>query len=157
MAYNFETEKRKKTNRIKVDLACAETYNGKKYKFDNIIEYVDFILCGELKGYTLFAHNAKGFDLQFLFNKFLKRNVVVEGIYTGMKIMWLILPGYNIKFKDLMNFISGPLAATFGLTESRKEFFPHHMPSTRKVLRKHPDMSSLRIGTTWSKTNHSNS
>lgn len=100
-----------------------------------------YLLGDEFKGHTFIAHNAKGFDLQFLFHELIRRSIVIERIYNGAKIMWMKLPEYNTTFNDLINFIPGAQSKfpnTFGLKKFKKGLFPYLFPKTTKFLEKRP-------------------
>ena len=82
---------------------------------------------GKLPEYTIFFHNLKGFDGVLTTNTLYNQNLkVTDQMGTGTKI--LHFRHQNLIFKDSLNFLNMPLAAfpkTFGLTELKKEFFPH--------------------------------
>jgi hypothetical protein len=96
----------------------------------NISEFVDWMLSKENNNYIFIAHNAKGFDAQFIINEFQKRliptdqemNVTLEGTkLLGVKFR-------KIWIKDSSLFIPMRLEQfpkAFGLTELKKGFFPY--------------------------------
>ena len=92
-------------------------------------DFCKWLFTKDHEGCIVVAHNFQGYDGYFI-QKYLNENAVVyEPILNGAKIMALVVPMFNIKFVDSLNFIPMPLAKfpkTFGMTELRKGYFPHH-------------------------------
>ncbi len=83
-------------------------------------------------GYTLIAHNGKGYDFQFIYKWCLEKGMKVNPICVGNKIILMnINKGKNtIRFIDSIAFIPSSLekfVTTFGLEEEEfaKGYFPH--------------------------------
>ena len=75
------------------------------------------------------AHYLKGYDGYFVLEYLYLSKIFPKAILTGNKVMTLIIPQINLKFIDSFNFLSMSLSkfpTTFGLTELRKGYFPHH-------------------------------
>ena len=84
---------------------------------------------GSMENPTLaFAHNAKGYDGQFLLNYLTDNGYKVKNIIKkGSSIMLLECNG--IKLKDSLNFLPMKLASipkAFGFKELKKGYFPHY-------------------------------
>ena len=80
---------------------------------------------------TVFAHNFRGFDGQFIL-KYCYRNALIPQLFfSGAKIMSIQLDSYDMKFLDSFNFIPMalskiPAALGLGLVrEIQKGHFPH--------------------------------
>ena len=83
---------------------------------------------GEHAGYTFIAHNAKSFDVQFIFKFCIDNAIKPFCIRNRTKIMFMVIEKYDIRFIDSINFVNGALESfpkTFGLTELQKGYFPH--------------------------------
>jgi hypothetical protein len=79
-------------------------------------------------GYTIIAHNLRGFDGVFILKELVKNNICPNVIVKGQKIMNMTIPGCNIRFIDSFNFLPMGLAklpAAFGLSCGSKGYFPH--------------------------------
>ena len=78
------------------------------------------------KGATAIAHNAQGYDAQFILRYLVTQTTMKpELIMNGSKI--LLLKAYEVRLIDSMSFLAMPLAAfpkTFGLSEMAKGYFP---------------------------------
>jgi len=97
----------------------------------NIDEFCKWVFREEHKDYTLLAHNGKGYDFQFIL-KWIIQNIISSDppqlIKAGSKIMCMMVPKFNIRFIDSMNFVAGALASfpsIFGIKELAKGYFPH--------------------------------
>ena len=77
-------------------------------------------------GYLVMAHNARGFDSQFVLNYLHKQSIKPEVILRGTQIMMLQVE--KIRILDSMNFLPMKLAAlpkAFNLTELKKGYYPY--------------------------------
>ena len=93
-------------------------------------EFCKWLFNPKHKGYTILAHNGKGYDYQFIMKYIYKKTAYKPFIvYAGSKIMtFSISQGLNIKFVDSVNFMSCRLEdfpSTFGIKELKKGFYPH--------------------------------
>ena len=81
------------------------------------------------KGYTVIAHNARGYDSYFLYDYLMVTgNRPDPVIFSGSKIMYMYVQSLGMKLLDSLNFLPMPLAKlpkSFGLEEKKKGFFPH--------------------------------
>jgi hypothetical protein len=76
------------------------------------------------------AHNAKGYDNNFIYSELLKRNLHMAPIYQGSKLTYFTAKnrGYSLRFIDSLCFIPSALdgfTEIFGITELKKGYFPH--------------------------------
>ena len=99
------------------------------------------------RGYTVVAHNARGYDSYFLYDHLmLTGNRPDPVIFSGSKIMYMHVQNLNLRLLDSLNFLPMPLAKlpkSFGLKEKKKGFFPHFFNTKENenvVLPSLPDM-----------------
>jgi hypothetical protein len=89
-----------------------------------------FLFSKQFSGYTIIAHNMKGFDGCFLLRYLLEHNFEIKVIANGLKLTSISVPSLNIRLIDSLNFfqmsLSGIVSA-MGLENSvsSKGFFPH--------------------------------
>ena len=124
MFYDFETNQ--ETGTHVVNWVDCEDFYGNKNTFETIDEFCQFIFNKKYSGFTFIAHNAKGYDAQFIRNWCIENSMKPYCIYNGTKIMFMEVNGR--RFIDSLNFITAPLSSfpkTFGLTELKKGYFPH--------------------------------
>ena len=125
MFYDFETNQ--ETGVHVVNWVDCEDFFGKKNTFETIDEFCKFIFKDEYSRFTFIAHNAKGYDAQFIRNWCIENRMKPYCIYNGTKIMFMEVN--KRRFIDSLNFITAPLSSfpkTFGLTELKKGYFPHY-------------------------------
>ena len=125
MFYDFETNQ--ETGVHMVNWVDCEDFKGNKNTFETIDEFCQFIFQEEYLGFTFIAHNAKGYDAQFIRNWCIENSMKPYCIYNGTKIMYMEVN--QRKFIDSLNFIAAPLSSfpkTFGLKELKKGYFPHY-------------------------------
>ena len=123
--YDFETNQ--ETGVHVVNWVDCEDFHGNKNTFETIDEFCQFVFKEENKGFTFIAHNAKGYDAQFIRNWCIENGMKPYCIYNGTKIMSIEVSSRS--FIDSLNFVAAPLASfpkTFGLTELKKGYFPHY-------------------------------
>ena len=123
--YDFETNQ--ETGVHVVNWVDCEDFHGNKNTFETIDEFCQFVFKEKNKGFTFIAHNAKGYDAQFIRNWCIENGMKPYCIYNGTKIMSMEVSGR--RFIDSLNFVAAPLASfpkTFGLTELKKGYFPHY-------------------------------
>ena len=99
------------------------------------------------KGFTVIAHNARGYDAYFLYDYLMMNGSRPDPvIFSGSKIMYMHINSLNMRLVDSLNFLPMPLAnlpKSFGLKEKKKGFFPHFFNTKEnqyKVLPCLPDM-----------------
>ena len=83
----------------------------------------------KFKGYTLIAHNSKGYDGPFLLKWLIDQDIKPYCIYNGAKIMFMEIPKLSIRFIDSLNFLQMPLKSfpkRVGMNELKKGYFRHY-------------------------------
>ena len=129
--YDFECIQNPGTH--EVNLAIAHDFKGNEYIYKNIEDFCKNIINDNFKGYTLIAHNSKGYDAHFILKWLVGQGIKPYCIYNGAKIMFMEIPKIRIRFIDSLNFLQIPLKAfpkTFGLEELKKGYFPHYFNKT---------------------------
>ena len=129
--YDFECTQNTGTH--EVNLAIAQDYNGNEFIYKNIADFCKNMINDNFKGYTLIAHNSKGYDAHFILKWLVDQGMKPYCIYNGVKIMFMEIPKLRIRFIDGLNFLQMPLKAfpkTFGLDELKKGYFPHYFNKT---------------------------
>ena len=95
---------------------------------NTLSEFCDWLFQPIHKGATVIAHNAQGYDGQFVLRHIITKSTSKpELIMNGSKI--IMLKAYGIRLIDSLSFLSMPLSAfpkTFGLTEMAKGWFPFY-------------------------------
>jgi hypothetical protein len=139
--YFAPTIKQKKNDKAQTaeDLSDHEKWVGdwKDISFSGSTALNDFLkmLTQQRKlfnGYTVIAHNLRGFDGVFVLRELLNNGVSPTVIVKGLKIMLLSIPGCNLRFIDSFNFLPMGLAklpAAFGVDCGSKGYFPHFFNS----------------------------
>ncbi|XP_062597068.1 uncharacterized protein LOC134258520 [Saccostrea cucullata] len=112
---------------------CVDTCGFRETVFrgdDTARMFCDWLFREHHKGYTVLAHNMKGYDGYFVLEYLIENSVIPKVIYAGSKIMYMhVERGLNIRMLDSLNFLPMRLAnlpSAFGLTEVKKGFFPHY-------------------------------
>jgi hypothetical protein len=100
------------------------------FRGDNAIsEFLGALIVKKrFSGYTIIAHNFRGFDGVLLLREMLNRNTIPDCILRGQKVMTMRVRGCNIRFVDSYNFLPMGLAklpGAFGLEIGEKGYFPH--------------------------------
>ena len=124
--YDFECTQN--TGIHEVNLCVAQDFDGKEYVHRSIDEFCKCFLNEKFKGYTLLAHNSKGYDSHFILKWLVNQGIKPYCIYNGAKIMFMELPKLSIRFIDSLNFLQMPLKSfpkTVGMSELKKGYFPH--------------------------------
>ena len=132
---------------------CKNCYDNKscrlcnhKYKFDNIADFVAWLKADSNKDFIWYAHNAKGYDTQFilneLYNNTLPTDSKINVITNGSKIMELRYGNFIIR--DSACFIPMPLSQfpkAFNIHELKKGYFPHkfNQPKNWEYIGPYPD------------------
>ena len=112
-----------------VNLSIAQDFNGREYLHSSIDEFCKCFLDDKLKGYTLIAHNSKGYDSHFVLKWLIDQGIEPCCTYNRAKIMFMEIPKLSIRFIDSLNFLQMPLKSfpkTFGMNELKKGYFPHY-------------------------------
>ena len=127
MFFDFECEQ--ETGVHNVNLVVVHNFEGHEWVFQMIDDYCGFMFSGECEGYTFLAHNAKGYDAQFILKWCVDNGVKPYCIYAGTNIMSMEIRHFKIRIIDSIHFVASSLAAfpkTFGLKELKKGYFPHY-------------------------------
>ena len=127
MFFDFECEQ--ETGVHNVNLVVVHNFEGHEWVFQTIEDFCGFMFSGECEGYTFLAHNAKGYDAQFILKWCVDNGVKHCCIYAGTKIMSLEIRHFKMCIIDSINCVASSLAAflkTFGLNELKKGYFPHY-------------------------------
>ena len=110
---------------------CPETcgHRERVFKgFDCSEKFCKWLCSKAHWGFTVIAHNGKGYDFHFIIHYLLANAITPMCIFSGSKIMYMkIAAGLNISFLDSLNFL--PMALTklssaFSLPDV-KGYFPH--------------------------------
>ena len=126
----FDFEATQDTGKHIVNYGIAEYYDDPTpLEFFTIDNFMKWLLDEKHKGYTIIAHNGRGYDFQLIQEYIYKHTIMKpKNVYAGSKIMILELKDYNMRFVDSLNFLTMKLEAfpkTFGIKELKKGFFPH--------------------------------
>ena len=110
---------------------CPETcgHRERVFKgFDCAQNFCKWLCTKAHSGFTVLAHNGKGYDFHFIIHYLLHNGIVPKCIFSGSKIMYMkIGAGLNIRFLDSLNFLPmalSKLSSAFSLPEV-KGYFPH--------------------------------
>ena len=125
----FDFECNQETGVHEVNLAVVKDFEGKEWVFKDSTEFCNFVFSDKNKGYTLIAHNSRGYDSQFILKWCVENSIKPYCIYAGTKIMSMEIASFGIRIIDSLNFVQSRLKdfpKTFGLTELKKGFFPHY-------------------------------
>jgi hypothetical protein len=120
----FSTDKDKEGEIIN----SGEKYFGVHYLV--AYEVGKFLFHKRFWGYTIIAHNMKGFDGCFLLRYLIQNNFEIDVIANGLKLNAISVSRFNIRIIDSLNFFQMSLAAlvsAMGIeaTVKTKGFFPH--------------------------------
>jgi hypothetical protein len=125
----FDFEARQETGKHIVNLAVA-VKDGVFSTFYDINEFCKWLIKKEHFGYTIIAHNGRGYDFQFILEWLLLNGHTPFTIRSGSKLMFMSV-GHgksSIKFVDSLNFLQMALKdfpKTFNIKELKKGYFPH--------------------------------
>ena len=128
----FDFEANQESSVHEVNWVDCQDFHGNIHTFETVDEFCKFIFNDEHKGFTFIAHNARGYNAQFIRNWCIENGVKPYVIYNGMKIMYM--EACSIRFIDSLNFVHDRLSAfpkTFGMTELKKGYFPHYFNTRR--------------------------
>ncbi|XP_045210544.2 uncharacterized protein LOC123561948 [Mercenaria mercenaria] len=110
-------------------MRCDEVPGGREVIFrgdHTLSSFCTWLFNPIHKGATVIAHNAQGYDAQFILRYLVTHGTVKPKlIMNGSKI--IMMEAHGVRLIDSMSFISMPLASfpkTFGLTEMAKGWFP---------------------------------
>lgn len=127
--FDFETNQETKTHKVMFSIS---QYFDKDDNIEhhNIDDFCNWLFTEEHKGYSVIAHNGRGFDFQFIM-EWIYKNTIYKPVvvYAGSKIMIMKIQELKMTFVDSLNFLTMPLSnfpKTFGIKELKKGFFPHY-------------------------------
>lgn len=137
----FDFECSQDTGRHTMNYGIAEYHNDPTpIEFHNINQFMEWLLVEDHKGFSVIAHNGRGYDFQLIMEYIYKHTIYKPVVvYAGSKIMILTIKDLNMRFVDSLNFLTMPLAAfpkTFGIKELKKGFFPHYYNTTENYYYK---------------------
>jgi len=137
----FDFECSQDTGRHDMNYGIAEYLDdATPVEFMNIDQFMEWLLVEKHKGFSVLAHNGRGYDFQLIMEYIYKKTVYKPVVvYAGSKIMILTIKELNMRFVDSLNFLTMPLAAfpkTFGIKELKKGFFPHYYNTTENYYYK---------------------
>jgi hypothetical protein len=92
--------------------------------------FCDFVLTKEFSNSIFLGHNAGAFDMYFVMNYIYNKGIKINTLYRESIILQIVLPIFNITFKDSYLFIPTRLSnfpSIFGFGGS-KSYFPHLFP-----------------------------
>ena len=96
---------------------------------NTVREFCSWLFSEQHINVTVIAHNARAYDVYFIYNYLLTQSITPKIIFRGSKIMYgKVGRGLNIKILDSLNFLNMPLdklPKSFGLKEMKKGYFPH--------------------------------
>jgi len=146
----FDYEAEQETGVDKPNLIVAQYFDGTIFHFRTNEDFCKWLISKQHRGCTAIAHNAKGYDSQFILKYCVENTLKPFTIYNGTKLMYLKVS--NIKIKDSLNFVASPLSAfpkTFGLDELKKGYFPHFFNKTKNqnYVGPMPDVSFYGVDT----------
>uniref|UniRef100_A0A2L2YSB0 DNA-directed DNA polymerase n=1 Tax=Parasteatoda tepidariorum TaxID=114398 RepID=A0A2L2YSB0_PARTP len=145
----FDFETTQATGEHIVNYAILQYADGNTKKFEGVNTLTDFcnyVFTPIHKGYTLLAHNMKGFDGQFVLKWLLEKGYQPKVIPQGSKIIQILVTALSIRFIDSYSFFPmslSKLPKTFGKNELAKGFFPHlfNTPENQNYVGTIPDQS----------------
>jgi hypothetical protein len=119
--------------------------------FDTRKAFCEWLFRPEHSGYTVMAHNFKGYDSYFLLEYLCQKGERPEVTFRGAKLLTMYLKRLNMTFKDSLCFLPMPLrkfSSTFGLREE-KGHFPHffNRPENQQYVGPLPPLEDYGIAT----------
>ena len=112
-----------------INLSIPQDFNGREYLHNSIEEFCKYFLNDIFKGYTLIAHNSKGYNSHFVLKWLLDQGIKPYCIYNGAKILFMEIPKLSIRFIESLSFLQMHLKSfpkTFSMNELKNGFFPHY-------------------------------
>ena len=132
--FDFECEQ--ETKKHNVNYSQSQYFDSdENIEHFNIDDFCNWLFQDKHKGYSVIAHNGRGYDFQFVM-EWIYKNTVWKPVvvYAGSKIMIMKIKELKMTFVDSLNFLTMPLSAfpkTFNIKELKKGFFPHYF-NTKK-------------------------
>ncbi|XP_055714798.1 uncharacterized protein LOC129808916 [Phlebotomus papatasi] len=111
-------------------------------------KFVDYVLTFRPMPTVAIAHNAKGYDAQFILEELCQREEKIEPILQGCKILYAKVKG--VTFLDSLSFIPFPLSQfskSFGLPECDKGYYPYkfNITGNRSYIGPYPPIDMYPI------------
>ena len=102
-------------------LIIAQYADGTEFRFppdnvsmnnyDALVAFGQWLLTDVHKGYTVFAHNNRGYDGYFIMAYLLERACKASSvIYRGTQLLNMEYKSLKLKFRDTLNYVSTTLA-----------------------------------------------
>ena len=129
--FDFECTQDQEGGVHKPNLCIVHNEAGDEWIFqgkNTVVDFCKWLFTKEHQDCIATAHNFQGYDGYFIQNYLNENNVKYEVILRGAKILSMVVPMFNIKFIDTLNFFPislGKLPQTFGMDELCKGYFPH--------------------------------
>jgi len=148
----FDFEAEQETGEHNVNYSISEYFDDdEKIEHFNLDDMCNWLFQEKHKGYSVIAHNGRGYDFQFIM-KWIYKNTVYKPkvVYAGSKIMIMKIKELKMTFVDSLNFLTMRLAdfpKTFGIKELKKGYFPHFFNTKRnfRYIGKIPPMKYFGI------------
>lgn len=121
----------------------AVTFEGS----DAMNEFCGWLFSKAHINFTCVAHNAGGYDAQFLYRYLIENGLTPQVLFKGCKLTYMhVGHPLNIRVLDSLKFLPMALAKlpkTFGLNEIAKGYFPHlfNTPENQGYIGPYPDPS----------------
>jgi hypothetical protein len=93
----FDYEAEQETGIHNPKLIIAHYFNGTKFYFRNNDEFCKWLISVQYKDFTAIAHNAKGYDSQFILKHCVDNTLKPYTIYNGTKLMLLEVANKNYR------------------------------------------------------------
>ncbi|KXJ19736.1 putative DNA polymerase [Exaiptasia diaphana] len=137
---------------------CSTCGNNRRRWFRTQHEFCRWLFSPENFGYTVMAHNFKGYDSYFLLEYLCELSERPKVVFRGCKLLYMYYKPLDMKFKDSLNFLPMALrrfSKTFGL-EEEKGHFPHffNRPENQDYKGAMPPLADYGIATMGAEEAH---
>ena len=108
--------------------------------FEDHDRFIDWLFTDH-EEYTAIAHNGGRYDLHFIKQKMIERNIKSNEVKVGNNIFYMYVPAFQLRFVDSRRFTQVSLRnfpATFGLAGESKDFFPYRFMTPERKHYKGP-------------------
>ena len=143
--FDYEAEQSEGIHNVMYGIAMYND-SDEVFEFEDNDSFCEWLFTEEHKGYSVIAHNGRGYDFQFILRWIYTKSAYKPFvIYAGSKVMtFSVGQGMDIRFVDSLNFLTMRLAdfpKTFGITEMKKGYFPHffNIPENYDYVGEIPD------------------
>jgi len=130
------------------DVVC-DVCQDRRRVFRTRDDFCRWLFRPEHNGFTVMAHNFKGYDSYFLLEYLCAQGERPEVTFRGAKLLYMYLKRLDMKFKDSLCFLPMALrnfSKTFGLAEE-KGHFPHffNRPETQDYVGPMPPIETYGL------------